>query len=60
MRAFVNVRRVAMTYASLRRKIDEMERKYDGQFAVVFQAIKRLLTPSLGNQRRITGFKPEQ
>ncbi|MDP2920829.1 MAG: ORF6N domain-containing protein [Candidatus Omnitrophota bacterium] len=46
MRAFVKLRRAALTYAGLRRKIDEMEQKYDAQFGIVFKAIKRLLMPS--------------
>jgi hypothetical protein len=45
MRAFVALRRIGLTYAALKRKIEEMENKYNGQFAVVFEAIKRLLEP---------------
>jgi len=45
MRAFIALRRIGLTYAVLRRKIEEMENKYDGQFAVVFEAIKQLLKP---------------
>ena len=36
MRAFVSLRRIALTYVGLKRKIDEMEKKYDRQFLVVF------------------------
>ena len=43
MRAFVKLRRAALTYAGLRRKIDDMEQKYDAQFSIVFKAIKGLL-----------------
>jgi len=45
MRAFVMMRRVGLTYGGLKRKIEEMERKYDKQFLIVFQAIKKLLEP---------------
>ncbi|HQO37719.1 MAG TPA: hypothetical protein PK107_02760 [Candidatus Omnitrophota bacterium] len=45
MRAFVMMRRVGLTYVGLKRKIDEMERKYDRKFFVVFEAIKKLLEP---------------
>ncbi len=45
MRAFVMMRRVGLTYVGLKRKIEEMERKYDKQFLIVFQAIKKLLEP---------------
>lgn len=57
MRAFVNIKRIALTYVGLKRKIDEMEKKYDGQFAIVFQAIKELLKPPLEKPKRIIGFK---
>jgi len=45
MRAFAQLRRMLLTNVNLRRKIEEMEKKYDKQFAVVFQAIKQLLGP---------------
>jgi len=38
----------------LRRKIEAMERKYDKQFAIVFEAIKQLLEPP--KQTRAIGF----
>lgn len=31
------------THTDLKQKIEEMERKYDGQFRVVFEAIRQLL-----------------
>jgi hypothetical protein len=43
MRAFIQLRRMILTNVALRRKINEMEKKYDKQFAIVFQAIKQLL-----------------
>ncbi len=46
MRAFVNLRREILTYAGLKRKIEAMENKYDTQFKIVFEAIKKLLKPS--------------
>jgi hypothetical protein len=56
MRAFTYFRRMLLTNSNLRRKIEEMEKKYDKQFAIVFQAIKQLLEPPLPKERRITGF----
>jgi len=56
MRAFSQLRRMLLTNTDLRRKIEEMERKYDKQFAVVFQAIKQLLEPTPVKEKRITGF----
>ncbi len=45
MRAFVQLRKMLLTNADLRRKIEEMEKKYDQQFVIIFEAIKRLLEP---------------
>ncbi len=56
MRAFIQLKRMLLTNADLRRKIEEMERKYDKQFAIVFQAIKQLLEPPPVKEKRITGF----
>lgn len=58
MRAFVSLRRAALTYAGLRRKIDDMEKKYDGHFAIVFEAIKKLLEPPPVPPKRRIGFHP--
>jgi len=43
MRAFTKLRQMLATHDDLRRKIEEMEQKYDQQFKVVFDAIKLLL-----------------
>ena len=56
MRAFVSIRRLATTYSGLKRKIDEMEDKYDAQFGVVFEAIKKLLEPPPEPPKRRIGF----
>ena len=56
MRTFVGIKRMVFTYESLKRKIDAMEKKYDGQFQVVFTALKKLMElPSEKPKRRI-GF----
>jgi hypothetical protein len=57
MRAFVQFRRMILTNSRLRRKIEEIEKKYDKQFAVVFQAIKQLLEPPSAKEKKIIGFK---
>lgn len=58
MRAFVSLKRMAITYEGLRRKIDEMEKKYDGQFQIVFEAIKKLMEPPIEEKpRRRIGFR---
>ena len=58
MRAFVSLRRVALTYTGLKRKIDDMENKYDAQFGVVFEAIRKLLEPPPAKPKPRIGFHP--
>ena len=51
MRVFTQLRRLLLTNKDLKRKIEEMEKKYDKQFAIVFQAIKQLLEPPPAKER---------
>ena len=44
MRAFTRLRRMLADNEDLRRRIEEMEAKYDEQFRLVFEAIKQLLS----------------
>ena len=55
MRAFVHMRRMLGVNQELVRKLETLERKYDGQFAVVFNAIRELMPPARRPPRRI-GF----
>jgi hypothetical protein len=45
MRAFVRLREMLLTNADLARKLADLERKYDSQFKVVFDAIRQLMAP---------------
>jgi len=45
MRTFVKLRELMMVHKDLREKIETMEKKYDYQFKIVFEAIKKLLEP---------------
>ena len=56
MRAFVRLRRMLVTHADLARKIEALEKKYDVQFKVVFDAIRQLMTPT-SRERRQIGFR---
>jgi hypothetical protein len=59
MRAFVAVKRLGMTILDIRRKIDNMESKYDHQFKVVFDAMRLLLDPPEGKKKKQKmGFQP--
>lgn len=42
VRAFINLRQMLSSQAELARKLDLLERKYDHQFKVVFDAIREL------------------
>ena len=55
MRAFVRLRQLLLQDADLARKLEALERKYDSQFKVVFDAIRELMTPKVNPKRRI-GF----
>ncbi len=46
IRAFVRLREILATHKDLARKLEELEKKYDDQFAVVFQTIRALNHPS--------------
>ena len=58
MRVFTQLRRMVLDNKDLKRKIEAMEKKYNKQFVIVFQAIKQLLEPPLAKERRIIGFHP--
>ena len=55
MRIFTRLREILATHEEMRRKIEQMEKKYDGQFQVVFEAIRQLMTPPETSKRKI-GF----
>jgi hypothetical protein len=55
MRAFVRLREMLASHADLARRLDELEKKYDKQFAVVFDAIRQLMAPPK-EQRREIGY----
>ena len=55
IRAFVALRGVLASNHALARRLDNLERRYDGQFAAVFDAIRDLIEPPLPEHRRI-GF----
>ena len=55
MRTFTKLREMIESNKDLKRKIEEMEKKYDKQFQMVFEAIKKLIEPELKPKRKI-GF----
>jgi len=59
MRAFTQLRQMLSTHEELKRKIEAMERKYDHQFRVVFEAIKQLIDIKDKPKRKI-GFEVKE
>ena len=59
MRAFVKLRGMLEGNRNLARKLDGLEKKYDAQFKVVFEAIRELMTPSQPKSKRRIGFIQE-
>ena len=55
MRAFVRLREMIATHKDLARKLEALERRYDAQFKVVFDAIRELMKPPESKKRKI-GF----
>jgi hypothetical protein len=57
VRAFVRLRAMLVGHADLARKLAALEKKYDAQFRVVFDAIRELMGPPSKRTRPI-GFRP--
>ena len=57
MRTFVRLREMLLSNTDLARKLDAMEKKYDAQFRVVFDAIRELMIPPEAPKPQI-GFQP--
>lgn len=55
MRTFTKLRTLLATHKDLQRKIEEMEKKYDQQFRVIFDAIRALIIPPETKRKKI-GF----
>jgi hypothetical protein len=59
MRAFVRLRQMLQANADLAKKLAGLEKKYDAQFRVVFDAIRELMDPQAEPKKRI-GFRPDR
>ena len=56
MRAFVQLRQILSSHADLAHKLAALEKKYDAQFKVVFDAIRELMAPPNPPVKRRIGF----
>lgn len=58
MRTFVRLRRILSSNAELAGRLAAIERKYDAQFKIVFEAIRELMSPAKAAAQRPIGFGP--
>jgi hypothetical protein len=59
MRAFVKLREMLASHKELARRLEELERKYDAQFKVVFEAIRQLMAEP-DRPRPCIGFRAQR
>ncbi len=59
MRAFVRLREMMAGHQDLAKNLAELERKYDAQFRVVFDAIRNLMEPPATTKQKQIGFRTE-
>ena len=60
MRAFVRLRQILSANADLARRLESLEKKYDAQFKVVFDAIREMMSPSRPKPRPIGFVTPKE
>lgn len=60
MRAFTQLRSMLATHEELKRKIEAMEHRYDGQFRIVFEAISQLIEEEEKPKKKIGYIKESQ
>jgi len=58
MRTFTRLREILLTHKDLARKLADIEKKYDSQFKIVFDAIRQLMKPDEPKKGKI-GFRRE-
>ena len=56
MDTFVRLRDAIASHKELARRLDDLERKYDGNFKMVFEAIRKLMEPPPLPKKRPIGF----
>lgn len=52
MRAFVRLRQILASDADLRNRLDELEKQYNSQFKVVFEAIRQLMAAAQPEEKK--------
>ena len=59
VRAFVKLREMILSHKDLAKKLEDLEKKYDSQFKLVFDAIRQLMAPPEPRKKRPIGFVKE-
>ncbi|MBI4763459.1 MAG: ORF6N domain-containing protein [Deltaproteobacteria bacterium] len=54
MRTFTRLREIMGSHKDLARRLDDLEKKYDGQFKIVFEAIHQLMALPTKPKRKIS------
>lgn len=57
MRTFVRIKKLIASNAELSKKLEELESKYDGQFTIVFEAIRALMKQDEPERKKQIGFR---
>jgi hypothetical protein len=60
MRTFVRLRQLLLSQEELARKLRTLEERYDSQFKVVFDAIRKIMAPDVPPKRQRIGFRPHE
>jgi hypothetical protein len=60
MRAFIKLRQMYVDHKDLKRKIVAMEKKYDENFRIVFEALKQLIEEDEKPKKKIGYVKEKQ
>ena len=56
MRTFAKLREIMIQHKDLSRRLNDLEKKYDSQFKVVFDAIRQLMSTPEKKMKEIKGF----
>lgn len=57
MRTFVQMKAVLVSNQELEKRINSLEEKYEGQFEIVFEAIREIIAEQSTPRKRVTGLK---
>lgn len=57
VRTFVRLRELLATHKDLAQKLEKLEKSYDENFRIIFDAIRQLMQPPPGKSKRKIGFR---